>query len=259
MAFMELDFFSKVLTCVNELRVFLPGGSDGFHAEHPYKVIWVLHGGNGDCHEWLGHSSMFRLAEKAGYAVILLSVYNSFGMNMLHGGQYADFLEKELVPEVRRLLPCLSTRREDNIAAGVSMGGFAAVRWAMNCEQLFSKCAAFAGALAMPIIYHRYKHGTQPGGPDFDYAFGSEERITGNENDILFMAKKRLEAGTMIPVWMICGVDDFGYDLNDLMHRELIKLGADVTFTPVPGVHSFDCWDPHMDEFFDWCQRKEAR
>lgn len=256
MAVMELTFFSKVLTCQNEIRVFLPGNGDGRGPENPYKVIWMLHGGNGDCQEWLCDSSLFRHAKQHNYAVVLLSVYNSFGMDMQHGGQYATFLEKELLPTVRRLLPCLSTCREDNIAAGVSMGGFAAVRWAMNVPHLFGQTCAFAGALAMPIIYRRYKEGSQPGGPDFDYSFGSLERITGNENDILYMARRNIENGVNMPIYMICGVDDFGYDLNDYMQRELIKMGADVTFFPVPGVHDFNCFDPHLGEWMDWIERK---
>ena len=257
MALMEIVFPSEVLTCQNEIRIFLPDHDDSRGQYRKYKTIWMLHGGNGDCHEWYCHSSLFREAEKNDYAIVLLSVYNSFGMDMNHGGKYATFLEQEVMPAVWRMLPCLSRRKEDNVAAGVSMGGFAAVRWAMNRPDRFFCCAAFAGALAMPIIYQRYLEGRQPGGPDFDYSFGSVKRITGNENDILHMAKKNMENGTMIPLDMICGEDDFGFDLNDYMQRELIKLGVDVSFYPVPGEHNFDCWEPHLSEFFGWLKRKE--
>lgn len=257
MAILDLTIHSHILNCENEMKVFLPSKPTGKNGKH--KVIWYQHGGNGDCYGWEGDTALFRHAEHYGYAIVQLSTYNSFGMNMAHGGQYADFLEKEVIPEVCRLVPSLSLDPEDNTSAGVSMGGFGAVRLAMNCPERFSKCAAFAGALAMPIIYQRYLQGIQPGGPDFDYAFGSVERLQNNENDILYMAKKRMENGTMIPVYMICGVDDFGFDLNDYMQREFIKMGVDVSFFATTGEHASECWEPHLPEFFEWLKRKEQR
>jgi putative tributyrin esterase len=253
MSTLELSFYSKVLHMPNEIKVILPRAGEQGLARSPYKTVWMLHGGNGDCNEIFEETSIARYAERSGLAVVLGSIYNSFGMDMMHGGRYATFLEQEFVPAVRSFLPCLSRRREDNFAAGVSMGGFAAFRWAMNRPDLFCKAGAFAGALAMPIIFHRFVQGIQPGGDDFYYAFGNESRLNSTENDILHMLEKRLAEGTSLPkLYMLCGTGDFGWDLNDWMQAELRKAGADLLFRAVPGIHSYDCWDPYIPEFFDW-------
>ena len=51
MAIMETTVWSRVLNCQNEMRIFLPGNGEQYTPEKPYKVIWMNHGGNADCHE----------------------------------------------------------------------------------------------------------------------------------------------------------------------------------------------------------------
>jgi putative tributyrin esterase len=253
MAVLDISISSRILHPSNEIKVILPQSGRNGPNHPPYRTVWWLHGGNGDCNQLLGNTSLVRYAERYNLAMVLGSIYNSFGMDMQHGDHYATFLEKEFMPAVRRVLPCLSRRREDNFGAGVSMGGFAVFRWAMNNPDAFCRVGAFAGALAMPVIFHRFVEGTQPGGVDFFNAFGSEERLTGNENDILHMLRKNRANGTDVPkLFMLCGTEDFGWDLNDWMRAELVKAGADLTFRAVPGTHSYDCWDPHICGFLDW-------
>ncbi len=253
MAILDLAINSGILHTHNEIKVILPQKGQAGPNQPPYRTVWWLHGGNGDCNQLLGNTSIVRYAERYNLAIVMGSIYNSFGMDMAHGKPYATYLEQEFMPVVRSILPCLSRRRADNFAAGVSMGGFAVFRWAMNCPDAFSRVGAFAGALAMPVIFHRFVEGTQPGGPDFYHAFGSEARISNNENDILYMLKKNRAAGVDVPkLFMLCGTEDFGWDLNDWMRGELLQAGADLTFRAVPGDHSYDCWDPHICGFFDW-------
>ena len=63
------------------------------------------------------------------------------------------------------------------------MGGFGALRLAVNRPDLFSKVGSFAGSIEMPTIVERYQRGIQPGGEDFNWAFGSYVNMIKNSND----------------------------------------------------------------------------
>lgn len=253
MAVVNLSFYSKILQAETELILILPSGYGKKEKVEKYPTLWLLHGGNADCWEWFSQTSLARYVERRNLAVVLPSIYNSFGMNMKYGARYADYLEQELMPTVRRIFPCLSHEREKNFVGGASMGGFAAFRWAMNCPEKFSCAGSFAGALDMPVIFARYLEGIQPGGPDFLYAFGSLDRMKETENDIFYMAEKNLKKGVAIPrLFMVCGKDDFGYDQNVVARDKLLKAGCNITWKQVPGVHGYDCWDPCVPEFIDW-------
>ena len=253
MATINLSFFSEILQAETEVNLLLPSSGEADCEQKIYPTLWLLHGGNGDCYEWLTQSSISRYADKHNLAVVLPSIYNSFGMDMDHGARYAAYLEDEIVAKIRMMFPCLSHDRDQNFVGGVSMGGFAALRWAMNRPNLFSLAGSFAGALDMSVIFERYLQGTQPGGPDFIYSFGRLERLKETKNDIFYMAHKNLQDGILIPkLYMICGEDDFGFDLNVAARDKLLNIGCNLTWKQVPGIHSFDCWDPYVPEFMEW-------
>ena len=252
MATLHFTFPSKILRSQAEIRAYLPDEGDG------YPALWVLHGANCDCNEWFDSSSVARLAARHKIAVVSTSVFNGFGVNMAHGAPYADYLENEWIPAVRSVLPCLSVKREQNFIAGVSMGGFAAFRLAFNRPELFSRAAAFAGSIAMPMIFERYLRGIQPGHDDLNYAFGSYENLVNNRNDVIWMAKQRVREGTAPRLYMYCGTEDFGYALNTIARDDLIHAGADVTWSESPGEHGFDCWDGQLPAFFNWLEVGEA-
>ncbi len=246
MATLHFTFPSKLLRSQAEIRAAIPDTGDDC------AVLWVLHGANSDCNEWFDQSSVARLAAARGLAVVSTSIFNGFGVNMAHGAPYADYLQDEWIPAVRALLPCLSTNREKNHVAGASMGGFAAFRLALNRPGLFASAAAFAGSIGMPMIFERFERGIQPGHDDFYHAFGSYQNLVGNDNDVIWLAKRRVMEKTAPRFFMFCGTEDFGYALNLIARDDLRKAGADVTFLEAPGEHNFACWDPQLPAYLHW-------
>lgn len=250
----NITFFSDTLRLNTDLKVILPGRYENDGTASAYKVLWLLHGGNADCNEWLTQSSIARYAANYPLAVVLVSTYDSFGVNMANGAyRYADYLEKELPYLVRSMYPRFSIKREDNFVAGASMGGYAAVRWAYNCPELFCRAGSFAGALALGDIYERYLKGIQPGGEEFKYAFGDPARFHRTRDDLIYMAEKAVSEKRKLPkLYMLCGREDFGYRQNKEARDALLSVGAPVIWNEVEGDHSFDCWDPHIPEVLAW-------
>lgn len=179
-------------------------------------------------------------------------------MNMQYGAAYADYLEQEWIASVRGLFPCLPSEREKNFLAGASMGGFGAMRLAVNRPDLFSKVGSFAGSIEMPTIVERYQRGIQPGGEDFEWAFGTYENLVNNSNDVIYMARQCVRDRRMPQVYLVCGREDFGYALNLIARDDLRLSGADVRWRECGGIHSYDCWDPELPLFLDWLEEKEV-
>lgn len=249
MAVAKVRFFSETLHMMVPAAVILPEEVE--ISDTGLKTVWTLHGGNGDYREWLYDSCVARYAQEMGIAVVLLSVYNSFGMNMAHGAAYADFLQEEVMGKVRSLFPSLSHSRENNYAAGASMGGFAAFRWAVNRPEQFESVGAFAGAIYMEDIFRKYLEGTQSGGPDFINAFGNLNRLIRTDNDIFYMTAQNIREGKKNPrMYLLCGRDDFGFEQNKAAFRLLKEAGEEPTFRAVEGGHSFSCWDPYITDMF---------
>ncbi len=252
MAFYSFQVKSKVLGYPVEVSVCLPDeGRD-------IPVLWLMHGANSEYEEWYDQTSLIRYAGGRNLAFVTTSTYNGFNVNMSCGAAYADFLEQEWVETVRSLFPALSVKREKNYLAGASMGGFGACRLAVNRPDLFCKVGSFAGSIEMPTIVERNSRGIQPGGADFGWAFGGYENMINNSNDVIYMAKTCVEKGVMPEVYMICGTEDFGYALNTIARDDLRMVGARVIWREVPGVHSYDCWDPELPRFLDWLEEADG-
>lgn len=253
MALLRFSAPSQVLRVPVDMRVFLPD-------EGPkHRTLWLLHGGNCDCNEWFDDAAIVDTARRRHVALVAVSIFNGFGVNMCYGLPYADFLEKEWLPMTRALMPCLSAKRQDNYIAGASMGGYGAFRLAMNLPDAFAGAGAFAGAISLPTIVERVQRGIQPGGPDMLYAFGSYERLIRNENDVVWLARQRVAEGNCPRLYMMCGTEDFGYALNTIARDDLRNAGADVTWRQGEGVHSFSCWNQWLEDFMSWMDETEVR
>ena len=87
--------------------------------------------------------SLTNVVDKENIVLIAPSLGNGYCLNSFVERQ-ADFLIEELLPLARKNLP-VSDAREDNLLLGVSMGGFGAVRWALETPQLFGAVAAVSG------------------------------------------------------------------------------------------------------------------
>ena len=95
------------------------------------------------------------------------------------------------------------------------------------------------------------------GKPDFGHylenSFGSPETIEHTKDDLFWLAAKQQKAGKLLPeCWMVCGTEDFGYELCKAACERLSGMGLDVTWLEDHGEHNFAIWDRYIEPFFDW-------
>lgn len=160
MAMVTCDFSSDVLEVGTSMTVLLPqqtrtqiGMADAPGRGEP-PVLYLLHGLSDDHTTWVRRTSIERYAAPLGLAVVMPAVHRSFYADEVRGHRYWTFLSQEL-PQVVSSFFRLSQRREDTYVAGLSMGGYGALRWALREPTRFAAVASMSGALDVARMHAR--------------------------------------------------------------------------------------------------------
>jgi putative tributyrin esterase len=251
MALIHCRFFSHVLTMDTSMTVLLPNPSQ--HPAEPeaekHPVLYLLHGYTDDDSAWTRKSSIERYAADAGIAVVMPNVHKSFYTDMAYGDKYWTFLSEE-VPHVARSLFPISAAREDNFAAGLSMGGYGAFKWALRKPEQFAAAASLSGALDM-AEHHVRRSGT-PMERDLYHIYG-DQGVAGTEDDLLRLVARGPAAGVpQTKLYQCCGTEDFLYEDNLRFRDACRSAGFDLTYQEGPGEHVWNYWDEHIQNVLKW-------
>ena len=115
------------------------GASDG-----PPPLLYLLHGLSDDHTAWHRYTAIGRYAETAGLAVVMPAVHRSFYANEAHGHRYWDFVSEELPAVVHEFLR-VTDRPEETFVAGLSMGGYGALKLALTHPERYAAAASLSG------------------------------------------------------------------------------------------------------------------
>lgn len=136
---LSLTFPSTTLFRPVETAIALPHGFST--VKPPYRVLWALHCAMERGEFFFDTLGAAEVVDALQIAIVAPSLGNGCFIDSPFEAQ-GDFLQ-ELLHSLRDILP-LSRRREDNAVLGVSMGGFGAIRWALE-SGAFGSAAAISG------------------------------------------------------------------------------------------------------------------
>lgn len=246
MALLTCDFFSDALQLGTSMTVVLPQrteaqiGVAGEGATGPPPVLYLLHGLSDDHTAWSRYTAISRYAEAAGLAVVMPAVQRSFYADERHGHRYWEFVSEEL-PEVVRSFFRVSTRPEDTFIAGLSMGGYGAVRLALTHPDRYAGAASMSGALDIVRAM------ADPARAElFRRIFG--DAVAPDED--LFSLLQR--ATSVPPLHLSCGTDDPLLDYTSEFAETATAAGHDVTTDLRPGTHDWSFWDAEIQRVIAW-------
>lgn len=216
-----------------------------------YQVLWLLHGGGGDASDWIRKTSVERYANDTKLMVVCPSAYSSLYADMFYGDKYYTYITEELPQLIRYMFP-VSEKPEDNFVAGLSMGGYGAMKWAINKPEMFAYAASFSGAIDMPNILKQNHLRDGVLDRDVMIPFGSVERVEHTFQDVLYMAEKNVAEGKKLPkIYLTCGSEDFCMPFHRNAKAVFERLGADLTWDERPGAHTWDFWDAAVKRYID--------
>ncbi|MEQ1860493.1 MAG: alpha/beta hydrolase family protein [Chthoniobacteraceae bacterium] len=259
MAFLDVHAFSDSLGLQVNFYVLLPqsaqrqiGVASGETRAH-YPVLWLLHGLSDDHTIWLRRTSIERYAAEKNIAVVMPAAGRSYYQDMANGARYWTFLTEELPVLCRAWFP-LSAKREDNFVAGLSMGGYGALRMALANREGYAAAASLSGALD---INRRLRDAAKQGGrlskEELLGIFGSKLNVEGTDADLHALARR--VAGSSGPkprLFVCCGTEDELLTDNRGFHRHLETVHYDHTYEESPGAHEWGYWDAQIQRVLEW-------
>ena len=259
MAIIEVNFISKCLMRTVTFNAIIPVDKFGPQAENaeqkPLKTLYLLHGIFGNYTDWVNGTRIQAWAEANDLAVIMPSGENRFYLDDEKSGElYREFIGKELVEFTRKLFP-LSDKREDTFIAGLSMGGYGAIRNGLKYAENFGCVIGLSAALvhdtwkdadnSAPIFTFRRNY--------YEAIFGEYDKVKGSDKDPKALLLKLKEEGRPVPkMYLCCGTEDGLVTANRDFRDFLNENGVDLTYVEGPGKHDWVFWDTYIKKVLDW-------
>jgi len=253
MVHLRCDFFSEALSLSTSMTVLLPQqtttqiGLAGRTAVGPPPVLYLLHGLSDDDTIWLRRTSIERYVAPLGLAVVMPQVHRSFYSDESYGGRFWSFLSEEL-PELVGSLFRVSDRHEDTFVAGLSMGGYGALKWALRSPDRFAAAASLSGAVDLAGLRTRRVRAEDP--RMFERIFGGRD-ISGTPDDLLWLLSQADPADSP-KLYACCGTEDELIDDNRRLADTCAAAGLPLTTDFGPGEHDWAYWDDRIQDVLRW-------
>ena len=266
MAFIEMNFMSECLMRTVQANVILPAdkiempdkpGQRVESNEGPFKTLYLLHGVFGSQIDWVNGTNIQRWAEEKNLAVVMPAGENMFYLDQprVHNF-YSRFVGEELVELTRRIFP-LSKKKEDTFIAGLSMGGYGALRNGLLYHDTFGYIASLSGANVFEEPSEKMFYGSRE---HLEALYGSFEEAQNSDKNIKWLVSHYGQiGGTGQKIYLACGTEDCLIDGNREWARVLEKNGFDVTYEEGSGAHEWDFWNRYIKRVIDWLPLGEAR
>lgn len=246
MAFMNCRLHSKELKKEVEINVIYPTDS-----EAPKRVLYLLHGLAGDASSWMRRSSIERYATARNLAVIMPDGGRWFYTDAVRGPRLWSYVAEEL-PEFVHTVFKLPKARKDTFVAGLSMGGYGALKLGLRHPERFAAVGALSAVADIRLRIDSEKSPERR--MEFRQIFGGISRLAADGNDLFVLAADAVKSGTKLPkIISFCGTDD-GLLTNNrrfAAHLERLKY-PDFHYYERPGRHNWDFWDAHIPEVLDF-------
>ena len=246
MPFVEVHYFSDVLNIDVTVNVLLPNRDEG----ETCRTLLLLHGLSDDHSTWMRRTSIERYAEGHNLAVIMPCGDRCYYTDTKTGRRFGEFIFREVPETCRSMFRQMTDKREHNFIAGLSMGGYGAIKGALLYPERYAAAACFSAH-----VDHGKRFKLRPDNPFLCNIFGSPMEFEGSENDIRFLARDRAEKGVKLPsVYIACGTEDDILDDSHMLRDVLTENGYDVTYFEGPGNHTWEFWDTEVQKaikFFD--------
>ncbi|GAB3337505.1 alpha/beta hydrolase-fold protein [Larkinella ripae] len=251
--FDDLTIKSTILKKDKKFALYLPPGYES--SQRAYPVLYLLHGGGDDQTAWIQSGNMQTIVDKAvrdgtlpPMIVVMPDAEMTFYMNNAAGKyQYEDYFIRELIPHIEKTYRCRTEKRYRAVA-GLSMGGFGALLYALHHPDMFGSCAGLSAAVRtdqqireMPHQEYLRRYRTTMG-----ELKENENRITEfwNQNSILSLVQKMPEAQKKaVRFYLDCGDDDLLlHEGNSQLHTLMRNLNIPHEYRVRNGGHSWDYW-----------------
>lgn len=258
----NLKLNSKLMTREIPYRVALPLSYKTAGDTKRFPVIYLLHGLTGNYANWFDRTKAAEYAAKHDFIIVTPDGANGWYTDSLAAPKdaYESYIIKELIPEIDKNYRTVANR-DGRVIAGLSMGGFGAVKFGLKYPEMFSLVGSFSGALFASS--YRTPEELPQGGirTSLVAIFGAPDSPTKKANDVFEMVRSATpeQIKAMPFIYQSCGSEDFLIQNNRdfLAAMNLKKVPHE--YREHPGIHDWVFWDDQIRELLAVADRRIKR
>jgi S-formylglutathione hydrolase FrmB len=253
-----VQFHSTLINATLPYNVILPRDYRASRTTR-YPVLYLLHGLTGHYPDWLTRTNVADYASQYRMIVVMPEGNDSWYVDgapiktatgtARPGDKYESYILQELLPDVDKRYRTVQSRYGRAIA-GLSMGGYGAIKFGLKHPSTFAFAGSMSGALAaaswtedeMKTVKSVYDSLPPVFGPT-----GSEVR---KANDI-FQIVEGLPASRVAALpyfYLDSGTEDFFFEVNHRFAEVLREKKIPHEYRELPGDHSWQYWDRQVKE-----------
>lgn len=232
--------------------VYLP--ADYEKSERNYPVVYLLHGYTDDHTGWLQFGEINRYADQAiatgiipPMIIIMPNGDSSWYINSYDGKEkYEDFFVKEFMPVIEKTYR-IKAEKKYRAVAGLSMGGYGTLIYALKYPELFVAAAPLSAAVFDDdaMVGMADKNFEVTFGQLFGRGLKSKDRLNKAwyDNAILKIVEtKSADDLKKVKYWIDCGDDDFLTKGNCLLHIAFTEKHVPHEYRVRDGAHNWTYW-----------------
>jgi len=245
-----VQFKSNLIGKVLPYDALLPPGY--FKSNRRYPVLYLLHGLFGHYDDWITRTNLAEYA--ANYDLIIITPEGNDSWYIDSAtvpiDKYESYFVRELIPDVDARYRTIKDRRARGVA-GLSMGGYGALKYGLKYRDYF----AFAGSLsgALDPANRSEEH---PGfawdilRPSLTAAFGPLSSRARQDNDLHQIARNltAAEISALPYLYFDCGLEDGFLATNRELAEILLSKKIAHQYRQLPGEHNWEYWDRQVRE-----------
>ncbi len=245
-----VQFQSKLVNTTLPYNVILPPGYRAATTKR-YPVLYLLHGWGGHYTDWLTRTNVADYAAQYRMIIVMPEGNDSWYVDGAAGidDKYESYILKELMPDVDKRYRTIQSRYGRAIA-GLSMGGYGAIKYGLKYPGTF----AFAGSMSGAFGVTRYTD-KEMGGSNlapFMKTFGPAGSETRKANDVFEIARALTPArvASLPYFYFDCGTEDAAqhFDRNRELSELFLEKKIPHEYRELPGNHSWQYWDQQVPE-----------
>jgi putative tributyrin esterase len=216
-----------------------------------YPVLYLLHGLTGHYSDWLTRTNVADYASK--YRIIVVMPEGNDGWYTDNASvpseKYESYFFRELLPDVQKRYRTIESRYGRGVA-GLSMGGYGALKFGLKYPATFAFAGSMSGALRAATWTEEELKDFKPIRDSLFGVFGPMGSETRKANDIHQLASSASAARiSSLPYFYLdCGTEDVLANDNARFAALLHEKKIAHEYRQLPGNHNWQYWDQQVRE-----------
>ncbi len=246
-----VQFQSKLVGKTLPYDVYLPAdyAAPAARATH-YPIIYLLHGLGGHYNVW-SHEKLADYATE--FRLIIVTPEGNDGWYTdsasVPADRYESYFLRELIPDVERRYRTLATR-DGRAVAGLSMGGYGALKFGVKHPDMFAFAASMSGALDAAAWTEEELKGAVGAyvARSVMQTFGAPGSETRAANDIYKMFREiPAERTVTLPyLYLDCGTEDLLLQFSRRLDEVFLAKKIAHEYRELPGAHNMRYWNKQL-------------